>query len=452
MIIVSIVASCLCLVLIAIVLFLLAKSRKPSPESIKTSEYFGEIKSALQSGKDSMPLIIAGELSKQMVGIQKQLSDQAEADHRRLGDFQSAMSKSLADSLKQMNDSLNLRVDAMSDSLSKSVAALNEKVDQNLAQMNKQVGETLVSGFKGTSDAMGELKEKLAKIDEAQKHLESLQNDVVSLNNILANNQARGQYGELQLEMLLEATFPGGKGKFYNIQDDLGRVKDGEKIRPDADIVFTVGEETTKLCIDSKFPFADYARLFSGESISDEERRGLKVSFRNAVRNQAQSIGGKYIIPGLTMKYAIMFVPNDGVFAYIENEFPDVVSEARANGVIIAAPSTLQAIIVVFHSAALDAERNKDLAAIDAALKSLGDEFGRFSERWNALAKSIDTVTKKTKDFNVTVEKIATRFERISRNELKAEAADSQHPALASEGEASENAAIAPPGSLSGTK
>jgi DNA recombination protein RmuC len=250
--------------------------------------------------------------------------------------------------------------------------------------------------------------------------LESLQNEVVTLNNVLANNQARGQYGELQLEMLLEATFPNGKGKFYNLQDDLGRIKDGEKVRPDADIVFTTGDEATKLCIDSKFPFSDYVKLFSGEAVSEEERRTLKISFKNAVRTKADSIAEKYIISGVTMKYAIMFVPNDGVFAFIENEFPELVSLARNEGVIISGPSTLQAIIVVFHGAAIDAERSKDLEAINVALKGLGDEFNRFSKRWAELEKSIDTVDKKSKDFSVTVGKISNKFGKINHNEMTA--------------------------------
>jgi DNA recombination protein RmuC len=410
----------LALAITVILLIVVLKNRKAKEPDDKTAEFFNEIKQSLQTSRESLPLVISGELAKQMVGIQKQLGEQAEVDNKRLNEFQLSMHKSIGESLTQMNTSLNGRVDAMNESLTKSVTALNEKVDKNLADMNKQVGETLTSGFKGNSETMGELKEKLGKIDEAQKHLESLQNEVVTLNNVLANNQARGQYGELQLEMLLEATFPNGEGKFYNLQDDLGRIKDGEKVRPDADIVFTAGDDITKLCIDSKFPFSDYVKLFSGEALSEDERRALKISFKNAVKIKADSIAEKYIISGLTMKYAIMFVPNDGVFAFIENEFPELVSLARNEGVIISGPSTLQAIIVVFHSAALDAERNKDLEAIDAALKGLGDEFNRFSKRWSELEKSIDTVDKKSKDFSVTVSKISTKFVKINHNEIAA--------------------------------
>jgi DNA recombination protein RmuC len=416
----AIVVGFLALAITVILLIVVLKDRKAKEPEDKTTEYFNEIKQSLQTSRESLPLVVSGELAKQMVGIQKQLGEQAETDHKRLNEFQTAMADSLGKSMTQMNTSLNDRVDKMNESLTKSVTALNEKVDKNLADLNKQVGETLTTGFKGNSETMGELKEKLGKIDEAQKHLESLQNEVVTLNNVLANNQARGQYGELQLEMLLEATFPNGKGKFYNLQDDLGRIKDGEKVRPDADIVFTTGDEATKLCIDSKFPFSDYVKLFSGEAVSEEERRTLKISFKNAVRTKADSIAEKYIISGVTMKYAIMFVPNDGVFAFIENEFPELVSLARNEGVIISGPSTLQAIIVVFHGAAIDAERSKDLEAINVALKGLGDEFNRFSKRWAELEKSIDTVDKKSKDFSVTVGKISNKFGKINHNEMTA--------------------------------
>jgi DNA recombination protein RmuC len=415
----------LSLVTNVIFLIVLLKGKKSTSSDPKVLDDIARIDSSLQlnnsslhSLENSFPLMIRSEINSSRVDLQKAMQEQSDTLNKKLNEFQNLSSGVTRDSLKGMNDSLNTRVDALSESLNKSLNALNEKVDKNLDDLNKRVSDTLVTGFKGNSDTMGELKEKLGKIDEAQKHLEGLQNQVITLNNVLSNNQARGQYGELQLEMLLEATFPNGKGKFYNIQDDLGLDKDGSHVRPDADIIFSGLDNVTKLCIDSKFPFASYSRLYGGESLSEEEKNSLRTSFRTSVKEKIKDIADKYIIMGKTMKYAIMFVPSDGVFAYIENEFPDLVNLARDQGVIISAPSTLQAIIVVFHGAALDKERTKNLALIDESIKALGDEFGRFAKRWSELEGSISTVNKKTALFSTTVNKIGNKFGQIAQNQI----------------------------------
>lgn len=405
----------LCLAAIVILIFVLEKNKNQGVRDDKSSVYFGEIKTSLQS---SLPLLIENSVQEAYGKMQSEMKAQGETDNRRLLEFQGNVTKSLTESLSSYNTSLNGRVDSMRDSLNKAIGELNDKVDKNLLDLNKQVGDSLQSGFKGTSEAMGALQERLAKIDEAQKNLKSLQNDVISLNNVLTNSQSRGQYGELQLEMLLEATFPNGKGKLYNLQDDLGRVHDGEKVRPDADIVFTVAGESTKLCIDSKFPFSPYQKLFERSYADEAERIALTAQFKNSIKTASDDIKDKYIIPGVTAKYAIMFLPNDGVFAFVENEFASLVNEMRSNGVILACPSTLQAIIVIFHSAALDAERNKDLALIDEALKSLGCDFSRFAKRWQDLEKGLDSVSRRAKDFSTSVNKISSRFDKISQNEL----------------------------------
>ena len=218
--------------------------------------------------------------------------------------------------------------------------------------------------------------------------------------------------------MLLESTFPNGKGKYYNLQDDLGFTTGDEKVRPDADLIFTVNGNVSKLCIDSKFPFSDYAKLFSGAAVDESEKNALKTSFSNEVKKKYKDIADKYIISNLTPNYAIMFIPNDGVFAFVENEFPELVSDARSLGVILACPSTLQAIVVVFHNAAMEAERSKNMEKMEEALKGLGQEFNRFAERWESLQRSIQSAAAKTTQMGTTVQKITNRFGKIKSADL----------------------------------
>jgi len=357
--------------------------------------------------KESIPLVISQKTAEQMASLQRSFNEQAEKDNQRMQGFQLNLTKAVNDQMAVINKSL-----------SDNTAAMNKKVEDNFKDINDRVNKSLQDGFKGNSDTMGELKKQLGAIDDAQKHLQSLQDDVTSLNQVLQGNQTRGAYGELQLSMLLENTFPNGKGKYYNLQDDLGFTKGDEKVRPDADLVFTVNGKTSKLCIDSKFPFSDYAKLFSGTTMEETEKSALRSSFSAEVKKKYKDIADKYIIPNLTPNYAIMFIPNDGVFAFVENEFPDLVAEARSLGVILACPSTLQAIVVVFHNAAMEAERSKNMEKMEEALKGLGQEFNRFSERWDSLQRSITAAASKTTQMGTTVRKITGRFGKINSADL----------------------------------
>jgi len=411
------------LILSVILLVLLLKQRNVENFSAQDSEDIKALETNLQSLhnsvenlnanlaalKESVPLVISQKTAEQMTNLQKSFNEQAEKDNARMQSFQSNLNKAVNDQMALLNKAL-----------AENTVALNKKVEDNFNAINDRVNHSLQEGFKGNSDTMGELKKQLGEIDDAQKHLASLQEDVTSLNQVLQGNQSRGAYGELQLEMLLENTFPGGKGKFYNLQEDLGYVHEGEKVRPDADLLFAVNGKTTRLCIDSKFPFADYAKLFSGEA-KEEEKAALRTKFSAEVKAKYKDIAEKYIVPELTLNYAIMFIPNDGVFAFIENEFPDLASSARSLGVIFACPSTLQAIVVVFHNAAMEAERSKNMAAMERALKGLGVEFNRFAERWDSLQRSIQLAANKTTQMTTTVQKITGKFGQINEANLSDE-------------------------------
>ena len=382
------------------------------------SSSYGRLEAKLEGQEKAINQKIELTFAEKMTSVSKEIGQNSERSLEQLATFQKGMSETLSTSLLSMNKTLNERVDKMNEALTNRVMELSGKIDKNLLDINKKVDESLQNGFKQNSEAMTEVKTRLVKIDEAQKNLDSLQKQVVSLNNVLSNNQTRGQYGELQLEMLLESTFPDGKGKYYEIQDDIGIEDDGFKRRPDATIIFQGAEGQIKLCIDSKFPFADYQKLFAGEEADEAERQVLSRSFKQAVRGRIKEVASKYIIHGKTVDSAVVFIPNDGVYAYISSHYPDLLSEARSEHVIVSCPSTLQAIIVLFHNAAVDSERNKNLKIINEELGTLGKEFGRFIDRWNDLSKTISTLEKRSTEFGTTVKKIGNRFDAISKNQL----------------------------------
>ena len=260
---------------------------------------------------------------------------------------------------------------------------------------------------------MAQVRERLQAIDDAQKQMEGLGQQVVSLKQVLEGNQTRGQYGEYQLSMVLHNVFGDTVG-CYEEQYTMKKAKDGDSVRADA-VVF-MPEPNKMICIDSKFPFQDYKRLFEVES--EEEKEALTKEFGSAVKKHITAIKDKYIIENKTAPEALMFIPNDGVFAFVHHELQDVVEYARQQRVVITSPSTLPAILVTINMVRIDAERAKNAKEISKQLAKLGKDFEMFGREWESLSKQLESATKSREKLDSRVSKITGKFGSLSAAEL----------------------------------
>lgn len=139
--------------------------------------------------KASLPLLMSNESNKQMSSLQESFKNQNAASGKAMLDFQSLMSKNLTDNIQ----------------------AMNKKVDDNFKEINDRVNKSIQDGFGKNSDTMGELKEQLGAIGNAQKHLEEIQKDVVSLNNILSGSRPAGPMANCSLRCCLSKRSPMAK-------------------------------------------------------------------------------------------------------------------------------------------------------------------------------------------------------------------------------------------------
>jgi len=389
--------SLLTVVISAILLAIVYHSKVAAKADPQTLEMMGRLEADLQSLHNSLPLMVENSVNKEMVGISKTLNAESEKRASSMASFQNGVNETLSNNASLTNKAL---LD--------SIVAINKKVDDNFKALNDKVNLSLSDGFKGANETMTSIQTRLAKIDEAQKNLDGLERQVVTLNSVLTSNQKRGQYGELQLSMILEATFPDGKGTLYDEQYVIKKGNGDNDIRPDAVVFFS--RQHAILAIDSKFPLSHYSILFGDKELSDQEKEEEKASFKNDVKARINEVADKYIIPGITTNQALMFIPNDGVFAYVHEEFKDLVEMALRKNVVIVSPSVLQPILVTFHAAQIDAKRAEDLGKINKELHALGEDFSRFSDRWGRIQGNVDTLKKNTDLFNISVEKINRKF------------------------------------------
>ena len=355
---------------------------------------------------------------KEIGAIQKQLDLLAP---QIKGDIELAVAKEitkLGSQSLQMNETNNEKLERFQRGITESLAqrfdALNKQIDTKLIEINKKVDEKLAEGFKGTTETMAQVRERLQAIDTAQRNIEKLSGDVVSLKQVLEGNQSRGRYGEFQLSMVLNSIFGEAPG-CYEEQYTIKRVKDGDDVRADA-VVF-MPEPNKMICIDSKFPFQDYAKLFDAET--DEEREKLTKDFGFAVKKHITAIKDKYIIPGKTAPEALMFIPNDGVFAFIHHNLESVVDYARDQRVIITSPSTLPAILVTINMVRIEVERSKNLEEINKNLRMLGKQFEGFSKEWDTFSRQLETVSRSREKLDTRVNRITNKFDAISAQDEK---------------------------------
>lgn len=322
---------------------------------------------------------------------------------------------SLAKEMVQVNETNNQKLERFQtniiETMTKRFESINQQLGDKMKEINQKVEDKLKEGFQGTSETMAQVRERLKVIDEAQKNMESLSKDVVSLRSIMEGNQTRGAYGEYQLNMVLHNVFGDTVG-CYQEQYTIKKVKDGDDVRADA-VVF-MPEPNKMICIDSKFPFQDYERLMKEEDETNKEE--YKRLFASAVKKHITVIKDKYIIEGKTAPEALMFIPNDGVFAYIHQELLDVVDYAREKRVILTSPSTLPAILVTINMVRIEAERAKNVKEISKQLDALGKQFTLFSNEWTQLSRQLDTATKTREKLDSRVSRITNKFDAISTN------------------------------------
>ena len=313
----------------------------------------------------------------------------------RIGKFE-------VNTVKELSD---FRTD-LSKSMSEDFDKLEDKVEKRLIYINDKVNERLDENFSKTNKTFTNVLERLSKIDEAQKKIDNLSSDIISLQGILTDKKSRGIFGEVNLKHILSNVFGEKNDKIYRLQYTLPNTTI-------ADAIIFTPEPLGTIAIDSKFPLENY-RLMVDKSISQAERNLYEKQFKADVKKHIDAISSKYIIPGVTSNQAIMFLPAEAIFAEINAYHNDLVEYAYKRNVWLTSPTTLISSLTTIQVLLKNIERDKYAKVIHDELTKLGIEFSRYKERWDKLSRSIETVTKDVDALNITSDKITKKFESIS--------------------------------------
>ena len=294
------------------------------------------------------------------------------------------------------------------------VRGLTERLDT----FGHRVGQSMADTARGTHDSLAKLGERLAVIDKAQRTITDLSSQVVELQQILANKQQRGAFGQARMEAIVGDGLPASG---YQFQATLSNGN-----RPDCLILFPNGGPS--LVIDAKFPLEGWSAIRAAET--PEAKKVAESQFRRDTAKHIQDIAERYLITGETQDTAFMFVPSESIFFDIHEHYEDIVQRAHRASVVIVSPSLLMLSIQVVMSLLRDARMREQAHIIQQEVIRLMDDVGRLDDRVRKLGVHFNQANKDIEDILTSSRKISSRGEKIKAVEVEdGEAAPAEVPA-----------------------
>lgn len=299
-----------------------------------------------------------GELSRQMTELTNKNYDQQILLMKTLNDNSTKQTQLITTAIKDMQDSNEKKLEQMRLTVDEKLTnTLNKRLDSSFEQVSRQL--------KSVYESLGQMKE--------------LSTGITGLNKILTNVKSRGTWAEVQLGNILEQTIP-------NMYE--ANVKTNPKYNGQVEFAVKIpngeNDEISWLPIDSKFPVEDYIRLTTASENGDLEgvekaRKALEVRVREegkAIRN--------YIDEPNTTPFAIMYLATEGLYAEIMNSKSAVAEKLHQQGILVAGPSTITALLnslqLGFSTMAINKKANEVWTVLGNAKKQY-ELFGQLLEK-----------------------------------------------------------------------
>lgn len=282
-----------------------------------------------------------------------------------------------------------------------SQSAMLQLMEKRLTEVQRSMGEALAGTSQRTASSLGELQQRLATIDKAQANIEKLSGNVLSLQDILANKQARGAFGEIQLNDIVQKALPSDA---YTMQATLSNGKR-------ADCLIHLPNPPGPIVIDAKFPLEAYEALRRAKTPAEVQTAATQL--RTSVRLHIKAIAEKYILDGETADGALMFLPSEAVYAELHANFPEVVRDGFAVKVWIVSPTTCMATLNTMRAVLKDARMREQAGAIRATLRQLHRDVELVVERVDKLSTHFNQARADLDGISTAAERAGKRAARL---------------------------------------
>ena len=278
-------------------------------------------------------------------------------------------------------------------------------IDETLKNMKtelEKVQEVVKKVENERKESFGQLSSQIKQSVEQTKQLQDVTNQ---LNTALSSSQIRGQWGERMAEDVLRLA-----GFIEGINYLKQKTLSNSAGRPDFTFLLP---KNLKVNMDVKFPLNNYLAYLDADN--DTERSNLKNQFIKDVRTRIKEVTSRdYINPAEnTVDYVIVFIPNEQVYSFINENDSSIMDDALRNKVILCSPVTLYAILAIIRQAIDNFNLEKTAAEILSLL-------GEFNKQWNNFKEGMDKMGNRLDDAQKEFQKlVTTRTNQLERPLLK---------------------------------
>lgn len=264
-----------------------------------------------------------------------------------------------------------------------------EKMIKDLRQEMSEQQKEIRSIEKEQIDKISSVK---TAVEEHRQLTKELKTSTEQLAKVLSNNQTRGAWGERIIEDLLKANGL-QEGIHYLRQSKLGE----SSMKPDITLLLP---DQRNVPVDVKFPYQEVQKMSMAENQSDKQTHMLQ--FKRDLKTKVDKVAA-YISPeNDTLDYAIMFVPNEALFSFINQKFPDIIDEALAKKVIVCSPFSF----LIVARTVMESYRNfmvgKKIKEVIKHIDAFATEWLKFDEEFGKFGRSIETLAKNYETLSTT--------------------------------------------------
>ncbi len=314
---------------------------------------------------------------------------------QRLKDLQQ---RGAAELIKQDVMELTRGVSELREGLQKTV---DTRLEHSHASMQKQLSQS--------AKLVADVTQRLTKLDETNRRVVDVADELKTLQNVLQNPKQRGVFGEYYLETVLNNVLPPGRFKMQY------KFKDGEIV--DAVIIL---EDKQILPIDSKFSLENYNRFV--EEKDKTQRTRLLNQLRSDLKNRIDETS-KYIRPSEnTMDFAFMFIPSEALYYDLlinrvgASTSRDLIEYAfRDKRVIIVSPTSFMAYLQTVLQGLRSLQIESQAKEIQKRVGELGKHLGTYDTYMHKLGNSLTTTVNHFNTAHKELKKVDKDVVKISK-------------------------------------
>lgn len=306
--------------------------------------------------------------------------------------------------------------------LTRSIGQLQTAMGDKLERSNTNIQQSVQKQLSESAKLVADVTQRLAKLDETNRRVVDVADELKTLQNVLSNPKQRGVFGEYYLQTVLDNVLPPGR---FQMQY---KFKDGEMV--DAVIFLEKGQI---LPIDSKFSLENYNRMIEA---SGKEREALLGKVKSDLKLRIDETS-KYIRPSEnTMDFAFMFIPSESLYydLLINNigeggSSRDLIEYAfRDKRVIIVSPTSFMAYLQTVLQGLRSLQIEEQAKDIQKRVGKLGQHIGKFEVFMQKLGASLSTTVNHYNSAHKELSKVDKDIIKISGSTSAVEVKEVDRP------------------------